>query len=257
MACPHVTGVLALIMQKYPTASLDDIVKSLICDASKSQLHINSYDTTSRNLLLQVPINGAKGLEYCSHLTTCPNNCSNSGICLPTRFLQLPTEIIQPYQQIYINPNSTTCYCDNGYTGTSCENIIEKSCSGSSHKISITLYDSFGDGWSFGRFTITDFSGRTINSATDSLCDGSEDSRTYCLKEGKYIFAVDKGYFPQENEWKMCGINGGAQYTGVFTVDSKPHGTFYCKFICEGGARPLDPILMSSESGDGWSGKLF
>lgn len=254
MACPHVTGVLALNMEKYPSASLEDIVKSLLCDAAQSRLHINPYDTTSRNLLLQVPRNGKKGLDHCPHTFTCPNNCSSVGICLPSRVLELPSEILDPFEQIPLELNSTRCYCDAGYEGVSCQDVTPDYCDRSSHRVTIELFDSFGDGWSFGRFLITDFEGRTVNGATDSLCQGSKDTRSYCLPEGKYVFSVDKGMFPQENQWSMCGVTGGGVYTGVFSVEAKSHGSSFCKFLCDGGKRPLDSILMMSE-GDGWAGE--
>jgi hypothetical protein len=254
MACPHVTGVLALNMEKYPTAPLADIVKTLLCDAAQLHLDINPYDTTSRNLLLQVPRNGVRGLESCPQSFHCPNNCSDVGVCLPARVLQLPSVILNPFEQPPLPPNSTQCFCEAGYGGPTCGLVTTESCGHSSHKVSISLYDSYGDGWSFGRFLITDLVGQTVNGATDSLCDGEEEQRTYCLSEGTYVLSVDKGMFPQENEWSMCGISGGAQYTGVFTVESKSHAGNYCKFICDGGTRPMDSILMMSE-GEGWSGK--
>lgn len=253
MACPHVTGTLALTMEKYPIASIDEIVKSLLCDAAQSLLSINPYDTTSRNLLLQIPRNGRYGLEDCPHVYNCPNGCSNGGICLPSRVLTLPSEVLEPLIQLQIAENSTECYCEAGYHGPNCENNKTSSCDRTSHKVTISLFDSYGDGWSFGRFSITNLEGRTVLGATDSLCEGSEDLKTYCLPEGKYVFSVDKGMFPQENQWTMCGISGGAPYTGVFLVESKSHGSLHCKFICEDGNRPLDFIILSS-SGDGWTG---
>jgi hypothetical protein len=258
MACPHVTGVLALNMEKYPTAPLADIVKTLLCDAAQALLSINSYDTTSRNLLLQIPRGtsvGVGGLENCPHSFSCPADCSGVGVCLPARVLQLPSGILDPFEQSPLALNATQCYCEAGYGGAACEVVTSDVCGRSSHKILINLYDSYGDGWSFGRFLITDLLGQTVNGATDSLCEGEEEQRTYCLSEGTYVLSVDRGMFPEENEWNMCGVSGGAQYTGVFTVDSKSHaGGVYCKFICEGGERPMDSILMMSES-DGWAGR--
>lgn len=256
MACPHVTGTLALTMEKYPTATLDEIVKSLICDAAQSHLVINPYDTTSRNLLLQIPRSDMRGLENCPQNYQCQKDCANGGICLPTRVLQLPGEIIDPLVQLSIAENSTECFCEAGYSGASCEVATTSSCDRSSHKVTINLFDSYGDGWSFGRFSITNFEGRTVYGATDSLCEGPEDSRTYCLPEGKYVLSVDKGMFPQENQWNMCGIFGGAPYTGVFSVESKSHGSLFCKFICGDGDRPLESIILMSAS-DGWAGDFL
>ena len=45
MACPHVTGVVAQLMEKYKNASVDDIIRHLECDTSKSIIKLDTIDT--------------------------------------------------------------------------------------------------------------------------------------------------------------------------------------------------------------------
>ena len=84
------------------------------------------------------------------------------------------------------------------------------------------MYDAYGDGWTYTSFAISDVStGEVVSNAMDSLCYGSAGYRSYCLDIGScYSFDVSRGYFPAEVEWKMCGINGGAPYSGIFCVTS-------------------------------------
>ena len=57
MACPHVSGVVAQLLQANPTATLDEISTLLNCDSSRMVLNIVQDRTPAitRNLLLQIP----------------------------------------------------------------------------------------------------------------------------------------------------------------------------------------------------------
>ena len=81
MACPHVTGVIAQLLQAHPTASPQEIHKMLTCDASRGILHLDARDSLSRNLLLQIP---QRQTDYsiCNLGAGCSSDCSGSGVCL-------------------------------------------------------------------------------------------------------------------------------------------------------------------------------
>jgi subtilisin family serine protease len=58
MACPHVSGVVAQLLEAYPLSTVSEITNKLICDASKMVLEIqmDRPPAVTRNLLLQVPV---------------------------------------------------------------------------------------------------------------------------------------------------------------------------------------------------------
>jgi hypothetical protein len=90
------------------------------------------------------------------------------------------------------------------------------------------MYDSYGDGWTFTNFAILDSNGLVVDGAFDSLCSGTDDSRTYCVSPGCYTLEVSRGYFPQEVGWLMCGTKGGAPFTGEFPwVDAEYWSCMY------------------------------
>ena len=68
MACPHVTGVIAQLLQKKPSADYAEIEQMLTCDAAELKLTYETYDTATRNLLLQIPSND--GVTTCSNRGT-------------------------------------------------------------------------------------------------------------------------------------------------------------------------------------------
>jgi hypothetical protein len=248
MACPHVTGVIALNMEKYSSRSLSDIYRALICDAVPLVLHMNAIDTLSRNLLVHVPMRGKRGLEDCPAPYQCQQDCSNTGVCLPSRHIDTNGELVTV-------DSSPVCYCDAGRYGSTCELTVDTSCTErGAHRITLIMTDIFGDGWSFAKYAIVDMNGNIVNHATDSLCDGEEGSRTHCLPEGKYRFIADAGSFPGENEWTMCSRTGGTPYNGLFLVENRGHSSVPCRFICEADSS-LIVLFMTDEGNDGWSGR--
>ena len=137
MSCPHVTGVLAQLLQKSGnTASQATLAQALICTATRERLGLDALDTVSRNLLLHVPVltNGVAmdsgiidhgcnaALTQCSSLA-----CSGRGVCLPTR----PSSTVKPLHSLFYDGltllppvsdgTSTSCHCDVGYFGSHCE----------------------------------------------------------------------------------------------------------------------------------------
>jgi Subtilase family len=92
MACPHVSGVVAQLLQAYPLSTVSEITNKLICDTSKMVLRIQMDRTpaVTRNLLLQVPTEApvdekrpiGKPLP-CELGAGCEkfNKCSGNGYC--------------------------------------------------------------------------------------------------------------------------------------------------------------------------------
>lgn len=156
MACPHVSGVIAQLIQKSValqgvssatmlTPAL--ISKALICDAAKGKLELDAVDTVSRDLILQVADSqvgsaanaGIVGQDCTDSLSECSHlQCSNEGICLPTRNekqLQNPYSVF--YDGLTLVPSGangkipSSCHCNYGYFGAHCQ-----------YKISDTLRES-------------------------------------------------------------------------------------------------------------------
>lgn len=110
MACPHVSGVVAQLLQANPNATVDDVSTLLSCDSSRMVLNIVQDRTPAitRNLLLQIPkkiIRSKSGtnsdvsstdtdspatkIKTCNMGLGCEkyNMCSGRGICQEGRCL--------------------------------------------------------------------------------------------------------------------------------------------------------------------------
>ena len=243
MACPHVAGALALNFHKLGFgATPAEVTTSLLCDAARDVLYTDGIDTLSRSLLLQVPQPSTSSTGLCTLGEGCPSQCSGHGVCLSQRLTaaHAPT-------------GAVSCYCDAGYYGSICDSTSTSCSSSHSHHVTISMTDAFGDGWSFASFVVSDSTGATASGALDSLCDGYSATKRYCFHDGMYTLRVESGQFPNENEWEMCGIKGGAPYVGQFEVLSSH--THNCVFVCDG--RPLTTLLMSDSYGDGWNGAYY
>jgi aqualysin 1 len=235
MACPHVSGVIAQELQKQASASTGLMDLALTCDAVKNIIKFDSLDTISRNLLLQVPKNDA-AFGTCDLGSGCPNECSNSGICLP---------------QTTVTSTPTYCYCDTGTYGNICQYQADPLCSDGT-TLEVDMTDTYGDGWTFTSFAIKNISsGEIIDNAYDSLCYDNQGSKQYCVDPGCYRFEVTRGYFPQEVGWSFCGFAGGAPTTLDFCVDE--YGD--CSHICDDGVNVQ--MFLEDASGDGWDGAYY
>lgn len=232
MATPHVAGVIAQILQQRSNASWDEISTALSCGASKGVLSLDSFDTISRNLLLQVPVIG--DINLCERGEGCPSDCSFNGMCMPSD----------------VHGSINACYCDSGYYGETCDSSTY-SCS-SGHSIEIFLDDTFGDGWSYSSFAIYNAStGLVVDNAFDSLCYGSQGSKQYCLDVGLYTFEVTSGLYPEEVSWSFCDVYGGAPTTLNFYMNALGK----CEQICDDGA--LTILTVFDSYGDGSDGGYY
>lgn len=238
MACPHVSGVLAQLLEKNPSATATTITHALSCDASKNILHMDKRDSISRNLMLQVP-NVIDGFGTCDLGYGCLLDCSGSGMCLPLRIDPIisspsispttsssisfpssspsssyPSSPSSPsssplsplssslttnsykslqYHDAFLLANATPsntkyCHCDTGTYGPSCSLTQQPMCISNSIKLHFYMQDSFGDGWTFSKFALTNTeTGMIVDGAFDSMCAGASDTREYCVLPGMYV----------------------------------------------------------------------
>ena len=242
MAAPHVTGVLAQLLQKRPKASLADVYDTLACDAVKDRVIMQPSDTITRNMILQVPkLDATHWGDYCKVGSGCPANCSGHGACL---LGETSVGQLEKYQ---------TCFCDPGYWGNDCAALSNPSCSADQHySLQVQMQDTFGDGWSFSKFAIVEKDTQQIaDDAFDSLCGGDSDLRQYCLLAGKcYSMKLNRGDSPQENSWSACGMNGGSPSYVEFCVQNGQ-----CIPQCNEGA--LVSLGLRDSGGDGWGGAYY
>ena len=245
MACPHVTGVIAQLLEKIPNGTNIDINKALSCDSSKNILKMDKKDSITRNLLLQIPKFSEEDLT-CDLGAGCLSDCSGSGMCLPVRIDPITTvPLLEPsmapsstplistssttststststlvttqsnsiqttsllsssaaatssnsfltsYLSLSQNDITTTpsnslyCHCDTGTYGPTCVLTEPPMCISSSIILDLSLYASYGEGWTFANFALTNSeTGMIVDGAFDSMCSGAQDSRSYCVVPG-------------------------------------------------------------------------
>jgi len=77
--------------------------------------------------------------------------------------------------------------------------------------VTITMNDSFGDGWTGCYILITDLEGNEViyTTMTTSNSDGSFLQEVYCLEAGCYILSTGDDTFNSEPSWSIGGVFGG------------------------------------------------
>ena len=93
--------------------------------------------------------------------------------------------------------------------------VDDGSCAGCLvNSVTITMYDSWGDGWNGNTYTITDSTGAVV--ATGTLAAGSLGVDTLCLPDGCYDITVGGGSFPSEVSFDFGTLVGApvGTYTG-------------------------------------------
>merc|ERR1719352_1087229 len=74
----------------------------------------------------------------------------------------------------------------------------------------LSMTDSYGDGWNDAAFSLTNEDGVEVVSVTS--CDGFEDEAELCLADGTYTLAVSAGYFPEEVGWALWNFGDVSGY---------------------------------------------
>eukprot|EP01035_Chromulina_nebulosa_P020654 gene20654-26779_t len=208
MACPHAAGVIAQILEKEPSFTPVNVSKALACDSAKYQLHLDSFDTISKNLLLQIP-RPTSDYSTCQLGEGCTDSCNDHGVCL--------FEVTLPSS--YISSSDKICYCNYNYYGSNCQLSADPNCL-NGVSTTVSLIDSYGDGWTYTSFGILNHTtNQIVDYAYDSLCYGDSTSISYCLAPGIYDFVVTHGYYPMEVAWIFCNVHGGAPTSFQFLID--------------------------------------
>lgn len=146
-----------------------------------------------------------------------------------------------------------------------------------SNLVTLSMFDSFGDGWNGFTATISDLTtGAVLGTAT--LPAGTFGTAEFCLPDGCYVISLAGGFFPGEVSWELttnAGIlTGGAPEAGlVFGVGASvcipgctdntatnylPTATVddgSCVFCAPG--EQLAIFNMFDELGDGWNGSQY
>lgn len=82
--------------------------------------------------------------------------------------------------------------------------------------VTITMNDSFGDGWQGAEILITDLDGNVVvQTSLPSESGVSFGEETYCLASGCYIVSVGEDTWPGEVSWTISGVFGGVLSGGV------------------------------------------
>jgi subtilisin family serine protease len=102
MAAPHVSGVVAQLLEKNYTATPQAVLSAMQCDALKGAVAVPDRDTITPNLLLQTPKN-TSSFTSCVRGGSCTSQCSGRGYCGPAHL---------PSSQGSVAPK---CFCDGNY----------------------------------------------------------------------------------------------------------------------------------------------
>lgn len=97
-------------------------------------------------------------------------------------------------------------------------------CVGAGTAVQVNMFDSFGDGWDNGTYTITDGLGNVVASNTIDNADYVEDNDNFvgaefgfdllCLQNGCYTIDVNGSIFNSEISWNVTDENGNVLASG-------------------------------------------
>lgn len=282
MACPHVSGMVAQILEKlspkYVSSTgglqmitIAEVMSELSCQSSKNKITLDKRDTITRNFLLHTPdrmdhdtVNMTAlsfGSTYepdiqqeatCEYTTDCINGCSNNGYCMPgTPYIPSLTHASSLAPTVAPTPQ---CYCSDTYYGASCGSTTDSLCTQhGSKKITVTMFDTYGDGWTFSSYAITDANGYIVDNGMDSLCGGQEAARQHCLPPGDYTFSINRGYLANEVAWfiQECSVTAGSPYNAILSISGG-----VCTVKCPVGSLKTT-LTLKDAYGEGWNDAYY
>jgi hypothetical protein len=134
----------------------------------------------------------------------------------------------------------------------------------------LTMIDSYGDGWNGNTFDITDASGTLVSSST--LASGALATEILCLADdiSCYTVTCGGGSYTYEVSWTLENANGitilsgGAPYTGslclpvvIGCMDSTACNYDPLATIDDGSCSNTYTLTMIDSYGDGWNSCYF
>ncbi|MFM7618991.1 MAG: T9SS type A sorting domain-containing protein [Bacteroidota bacterium] len=121
--------------------------------------------------------------------------------------------------------NSAACNFDPSAT------INDGSCC-LSNCLTFTMYDSMGDTWNGGTYTLVDLASTVLYSGTMDATASSQ-TTNFCVADGCYYLQINGGDFPSEISWSLAGTNTGTLTgTGSTTSTGASVGTNNDCFGC-------------------------
>ena len=104
-----------------------------------------------------------------------------------------------------------------------------------SNCLEVQMFDSYGDGWNGGVYTLSSVDGTVIGSGTIDL--GSSATDTYCLADGCYTIDVVGASWATEMSWTILGAFGGlvsglADESVTFNVGTGDQCIVGCDISC-------------------------
>jgi hypothetical protein len=173
----------------------------------------------------------------------CLSICSTDGCTDPSAYNYVPSAVTDDGSCCYtagctdpnaLNYDSVACYDDGsctypiyGCTDTSAINydstaaVDDGSCCYNDNWATLTMMDSYGDGWNGNYFVMTNVMTGTV--VFYSTCVGYLTIESGCLPDGCYDITVDGGTWQSEISWNLddgTGVitSGFAPYTGQIAV---------------------------------------
>ncbi|MDA1337048.1 MAG: hypothetical protein O2818_09195 [Bacteroidetes bacterium] len=120
--------------------------------------------------------------------------------------------------------------------------------------VTITMNDSFGDGWTGCYILITDLDGNEViyTTMTTSNSDGSFLQEVYCMEAGCYILSTGDDTFSSEPSWSISGVfggvvSGGEQYGPEYISIGGNNCIEGCDISCACNYDPAANITVLSE----------
>ena len=162
---------------------------------------MTASDTVTRNLVLQVPGSDASHVgDYCTlgsgvrlgpgsgssgtSSDQCEDLCSRHGVCLRGETL-LDTHMAV-----------VSCFCDVGWWGPTCSDSTNTACnSGILHyELPLLLGDTYGDGWTLSRYSITSTTTADTDSASTNANTGAAGSGAAAAAGSSRVGVVDYAF---------------------------------------------------------------
>ena len=185
------------VMTGYPTSNKPTVVTIIPTYDSYPPLVIDdnptvspTYSPTSQSIISLAPSLTPTGTVSPSRITVLSDSTAAAAVAAASMSVSALETLLSGDTldtSPYVPSSSLYCHCDTGWYGSTCVLSSPPMCLASSFNILLDLFDSFGDGWTFANYAITNAdTGMVVDGAFDSLCAGKADKRSYCVTPGTY-----------------------------------------------------------------------